>query len=90
MSLRVRCDVTCSRKEKGGERGFGYRPVLTLACLLHSIKQQRDHQSNFQLVIITHDEAFLEMLHRYGHARTYYRVSKNPRLVKLHFARVVV
>ena len=42
-----------------------------------SIAQQRSQQSNFQLLIITHDEAFLEMLHRYGQARTYYRVSKN-------------
>ena len=35
-------------------------------------------QPNFQLILITHDEKFLELLHRHALGRIYYRVSKDP------------
>ena len=40
--------------------------------------RQRAKQQNFQLVVITHDEHFLELLHRFGMGRVYYRVKKTP------------
>ena len=33
-------------------------------------------QANFQLIVITHDEAFVEMLGRSENAHSYFRVSK--------------
>lgn len=42
---------------------------------LQIIDERKQHR-NFQLLIITHDEAFIDMLAK-GHADTYYRISKD-------------
>lgn len=41
------------------------------------IIRTRASQRNFQLVIITHDEDFIELLGRTGHAEKFYKVRKN-------------
>ena len=38
--------------------------------------RERSQQKNFQLIIITHDENFVEHLGHTGHAEYFYRVSK--------------
>ncbi|EDQ92865.1 uncharacterized protein MONBRDRAFT_14089, partial [Monosiga brevicollis MX1] len=55
--------------------------INSLAFCLSNIVKHRSQQRNFQLLIITHDEQFLEQLHQYGQAKTYYRVFKSPEYV---------
>jgi DNA repair protein RAD50 len=52
--------------------------VESLANALVTIIQTRAKQSNFQLIIITHDEEFVELLGRSEYADFYWRVSKSP------------
>ena len=42
------------------------------------IIQERSKQRHFQLVVITHDEDFVELLGRSDHVDEYIQVSKNP------------
>jgi DNA repair protein RAD50 len=51
--------------------------IEALASALADIIRVRRQQANFQLVIITHDEEFVEMLGRYECADYYYRVFKD-------------
>lgn len=51
--------------------------IQALAAALADIIRARRQQANFQLVIITHDEEFVEMLGRYECADHYYRVYKD-------------
>ncbi|KCV70757.1 DNA repair protein RAD50 [Fonticula alba] len=51
------------------------RNVTALAEALERLITERRAQNNFQLVLITHDENFLELLGR-SHISQYYRVSK--------------
>jgi DNA repair protein RAD50 len=51
--------------------------IGAFAGALTQLIEQRHRQSNFQLVIITHDEEFVQMLGRSEHADFYWRVSKN-------------
>lgn len=51
--------------------------IQALAAALADIIRVRRQQANFQLVIITHDEEFVEMLGRYECADHYYRVFKD-------------
>ena len=42
-----------------------------------SIIEHRQRQSNFQLIVITHDEEFVELLGRCDKAEYYWRVTKD-------------
>jgi DNA repair protein RAD50 len=51
--------------------------VLALAKSLNTIISNRQRQRNFQLIIITHDEDFLNMLGKGDWADYYWRVYKD-------------
>lgn len=51
--------------------------IRSLAESLHDIIQARQHQANFQLIVITHDEEFLKLMKCPDFTDTYYRVSRN-------------
>ncbi|KAF9319723.1 DNA repair protein rad50 [Podila horticola] len=51
--------------------------IAQLAQSLKSIIEKNRRQSNFQLIIITHDEEFLNMISLSDYADFYYRVYKN-------------
>ncbi|KAG0091664.1 DNA repair protein rad50 [Podila epicladia] len=51
--------------------------IAQLAQSLKSIIEKNRRQSNFQLIIITHDEEFLNMVSLSDYADFYYRVYKN-------------
>ncbi|XP_055855435.1 DNA repair protein RAD50 [Episyrphus balteatus] len=48
--------------------------ILSLCEALNRIVEERQTQSNFMLIIITHDEGFISRL---GRVKTYHRVSRN-------------
>lgn len=48
--------------------------ILSLCEALNRIVEERQTQSNFMLIIITHDEGFISRL---GRIKTYHRVSRN-------------
>jgi len=41
------------------------------------IMEDRKGQENFQLIVITHDERFAQLIGQRQHAERYYRVSKD-------------
>jgi len=51
--------------------------VESFASALAKIIDARSRQSNFQLIVITHDEDFVQLLGRSEHADYYWRVVKN-------------
>jgi DNA repair protein RAD50 len=51
----------------------------SLAESLHDIIRARRQQSNFQLIVITHDEEFLKYMKCTDFCDNYYRVSRNDR-----------
>ncbi|GJP58937.1 hypothetical protein CLOP_g6708 [Closterium sp. NIES-67] len=51
----------------------------SLARALNRLMEERRSQENFQLIVITHDEIFAEMIGRKEHADHYYRISKDER-----------
>ncbi len=51
--------------------------IRSLAGSLHDIIEARRHQSNFQLIIITHDEEFLKFMKCPDFCDNYWRVSRN-------------
>ncbi|MCJ1320421.1 DNA repair protein rad50, partial [Xylographa vitiligo] len=53
--------------------------IKALAESLHYIIKSRQQQSNFQLIVITHDEDFLRYMKCADFCDTYYRVSRNDR-----------
>lgn len=53
--------------------------IESLALSLHKIIEARRHQENFQLIIITHDERFLELMDCTEFTDHYYRVSRNDK-----------
>ncbi|MCJ1273051.1 DNA repair protein rad50 [Puttea exsequens] len=53
--------------------------IRSLAQSLHDIIETRRHQSNFQLIVITHDEEFLKFMKCPDFCDKYYRVSRNNR-----------
>lgn len=53
--------------------------IRSLAESLHEIIRARQQQSNFQLIVITHDEEFLRHMQCGDFADYYYRVSRNER-----------
>nr|XP_039250335.1 DNA repair protein RAD50-like [Styela clava] len=50
--------------------------IESLAGALVSIIESREKQRNFQLIVITHDEDFVELLGRSNHVDHYFRVEK--------------
>eukprot|EP00026_Physarum_polycephalum_P000773 Phypoly_transcript_00774.p1 GENE.Phypoly_transcript_00774~~Phypoly_transcript_00774.p1 ORF type:complete len:1313 (+),score=243.76 Phypoly_transcript_00774:90-4028(+) len=52
--------------------------VESFANALVSIIESRRAQRHFQLIVITHDEEFVQLLGRSEHADYYWRVSKDP------------
>lgn len=50
--------------------------IESLAGALVSIIESRERQRNFQLIIITHDEDFVELLGRSNHVDHFFRVQK--------------
>ncbi|KAK2739932.1 DNA repair protein rad50 [Onygenales sp. PD_40] len=53
--------------------------IRSLAESLHDIIKSRQQQSNFQLIVITHDEEFLRHMKCGDFSDYYYRVSRNER-----------
>merc|ERR1712059_151208 len=53
--------------------------IESLALALSEIVTRRAQQRNFQLVVITHDEEFIELLSRCGQLQHYQKVSRNSR-----------
>ncbi|KAI5785944.1 hypothetical protein EDC01DRAFT_618217, partial [Geopyxis carbonaria] len=53
--------------------------IRSLAKSLHGIIETRQAQSNFQLIVITHDEDFLKEMQCQDYCDHYYRVSRNDR-----------
>ncbi|NXM14028.1 RAD50 protein, partial [Ploceus nigricollis] len=51
--------------------------IESLAHALVEIIKSRLHQRNFQLLVITHDEDFVELLGRSEYVETFYRIRKN-------------
>ncbi|KAL9332842.1 hypothetical protein ACSQ67_002452 [Phaseolus vulgaris] len=49
----------------------------SLAAALVRIMEDRKGQENFQLIVITHDERFAQMIGQRQHAERYYRVAKD-------------
>ncbi|XP_065862740.1 DNA repair protein RAD50 [Euphorbia lathyris] len=49
----------------------------SLAGALHRIMEDRKGQENFQLIVITHDERFAQLIGQRQHAERYYRVAKD-------------
>jgi len=57
----------------------GYRASIQTNNFPRSIISSRSQQRNFQLMVITHDEDFVEQLGRSNCADYFYRVSKNEK-----------
>ncbi|KAL8938224.1 MAG: hypothetical protein Q9216_004008 [Gyalolechia sp. 2 TL-2023] len=53
--------------------------IRSLAESLHDIIRARQQQSNFQLIVITHDEEFLRYMQCGDFCDTYYRISRTDR-----------
>ena len=51
--------------------------IIALAESLNKIIKARKHQSNFQLIIITHDEEFLKEMKCNEFTENYYKVSRD-------------
>ena len=56
-----------------------YLPYIsfTCVCLHFRIIKSRAGQKNFQLVVITHDEDFVELLGRSEHVEQFFKVRKD-------------
>lgn len=54
-----------------------HRNIASFAEALNEILQKRRDQKNFQLIVITHDETFVEEIGKRAHAEYYYRVYKD-------------
>ena len=57
--------------------------IHSLADSLHDIISVRRQQSNFQLIVITHDEDFLKAMKCADFCDYYYRVSRNDRQMSI-------
>lgn len=57
---------------------IGRRPAFThLLSFSCRIMEDRKGQENFQLIVITHDERFAQLIGQRQHAEKYYRVTKD-------------
>ena len=55
------------------------------AAALADIVEKRRAQSNFQLLVITHDEKFVEEMGRRAGVEDYYRITKDP---QTHYSKI--
>lgn len=46
-------------------------------CNFNRIMEDRKGQENFQLIVITHDERFAQLIGQRQHAEKYYRITKD-------------
>lgn len=53
--------------------------IRSLAASLHDIIESRRHQSNFQLIVITHDEEFLKFMRCPDFCDHYYRIYRDEK-----------
>ncbi|KAL3689048.1 hypothetical protein R1sor_015357 [Riccia sorocarpa] len=51
--------------------------AASLAAALVRIMEDRKDQENFQLIVITHDERFAQLIGQRQHPERYYRISKD-------------
>ncbi|KAL6342652.1 hypothetical protein AAG906_013058 [Vitis piasezkii] len=56
----------------------------SLAAALLRIMEDRKGQENFQLIVITHDERFAQLIGQRQHAEKYYRVAKDDQPLANH------
>jgi len=54
------------------------------ASALHDVIEHRKSQSNFQLIVITHDEKFVKSIGASGYCNHYYRVAKRLTTGEVH------
>ncbi len=54
---------------------------LSHSTSLDRIIKSRSKQKNFQLVVITHDEDFIDLLGRAGFVDDFFKIKKNPEFV---------
>lgn len=54
-----------------------HKNITALAQALNDIIERRRGQDNFQLMVITHDETFVDELGHRAHVDYYYRVYKD-------------
>ena len=59
--------------------------IRAFAAALADIVEKRRAQSNFQLLVITHDHKFVEELGRRAGVEDYYRVVRDP---QTHYSRI--
>ncbi|KAJ3319522.1 DNA repair protein rad50 [Boothiomyces sp. JEL0866] len=52
--------------------------ISSLAKSLCGIIESRQNQRNFQLIVITHDEEFMQLIGKSEYTDYYYRIEKNP------------
>lgn len=52
-------------------------PLLHIFLQIIRIMEDRKGQENFQLIVITHDERFAQLIGQRQHAEKYYRISKD-------------
>ncbi|MES1911696.1 MAG: hypothetical protein MHM6MM_004091 [Cercozoa sp. M6MM] len=57
----------------------GMFSIVIMCVFFQIIQRRREHQRNFQLVLITHDEEFANMIGRRDLCDYYYRISKDDR-----------
>lgn len=57
--------------------------IESLAKSLHNIIEFRKHQKNFQLIVITHDEKFLNHMNAASFTDHFFRVKRDDRLKSL-------
>lgn len=51
--------------------------ITHVLCFFCRIMEDRKGQENFQLIVITHDERFAQLIGQRQHAEKYYRVTKD-------------
>mmetsp|Transcript_38329 Transcript_38329/g.96427 ORF Transcript_38329/g.96427 Transcript_38329/m.96427 type:complete len:86 (+) Transcript_38329:218-475(+) len=76
-AVRVRCTFP-ARNARQHARAPRVLSPPTVACLASiRIMNGRAGQNNFQLIIITHDEEFVQLLGRSNYTDCYWRVCKD-------------
>ena len=52
--------------------------------------EDRKGQENFQLIVITHDERFAQLIGQRQHAEKYYRVTKDDQYAQIHLSYILI
>ncbi|KAG7220084.1 hypothetical protein INR49_008978 [Caranx melampygus] len=72
--VEIRSDVDENSSAGVKRRTYNYRVVMVKG---DTIIKSRSRQRNFQLLVITHDEDFVELLGRSSYIEHFYRIRKN-------------